>query len=113
MISADLRYRPSDCLAATLVLRAPDGTEVPWTFGWELLARGLTGPAGEGDVRVRPVRGAAALVEVAFGPGLSARVRLLARDAFRFVDRVRRLAAADATRVGAALDAELAAIVSG
>jgi|GEM_PF-2173131 hypothetical protein len=110
MIAADLVHRASDCLAATLVLRGPDGTEVPWTFAWELLAQGLTGPAGEGDVRIRPVRGVAELVEIAFGPGLSARVRLLARDALRFAEQVRRVAPGAEARVAASLEAELAVI---
>ncbi|WNI14287.1 SsgA family sporulation/cell division regulator [Actinacidiphila sp. ITFR-21] len=110
LVGAELVYRPGDCLAVRMALRGPDGTEVGWTFGWELLGQGLTGPAGQGDVRVRPVRDPVPMVEVVLASAFGARVRFPARDVRYFVDKVRALASLDAHRVSPALDAELAAI---
>jgi Streptomyces sporulation and cell division protein, SsgA len=44
-------YRSDDPFAMTVAVQTPRGW-VGWLVGRELLARGLTGNAGEGDVRV-------------------------------------------------------------
>ncbi|MFC9932143.1 SsgA family sporulation/cell division regulator [Streptomyces sp. NPDC127190] len=56
-IPATLRYDRSDPFAVRMTFPAPatlEGVEVCWTFSRELLAAGLEGPEGLGDVRVRP-----------------------------------------------------------
>lgn len=56
-IPATLRYDRSDPFAVRMAFPAPatlEGVEVCWTFARELLAAGLHGPEGHGDVRVRP-----------------------------------------------------------
>lgn len=50
-----LTYDPSDPFAVHAAFRTGPDTEIGWVFARELLAAGLTGPAGIGDVRVRPV----------------------------------------------------------
>ncbi|MFD5795137.1 SsgA family sporulation/cell division regulator [Streptomyces diastatochromogenes] len=56
-IPATLRYDRSDPFAVRMTFPAPatlEGVEVCWTFSRELLAAGLQGAEGCGDVRVRP-----------------------------------------------------------
>ena len=56
-IPATLRYDRRDPFAVRMTFPAPatlEGVEVCWTFSRELLAAGLHGPEGFGDVRVRP-----------------------------------------------------------
>ncbi len=45
-------YRADDPFAVIVAVEIPHGDWVKWLVGRELLARGLTGTAGEGDVRV-------------------------------------------------------------
>ncbi|MEU9986566.1 SsgA family sporulation/cell division regulator [Streptomyces sp. NPDC048045] len=56
-IPATLRYDRNDPFAVRMTFPAPatlEGVEVCWTFSRELLAAGLHGAEGVGDVRVRP-----------------------------------------------------------
>ncbi|WP_299534662.1 SsgA family sporulation/cell division regulator [uncultured Streptomyces sp.] len=56
-LPATLSYDRGDPFAVRIAFPARatlEGTEVAWEFSRELLARGLDGPAGLGDVRVRP-----------------------------------------------------------
>ncbi|MFJ5260237.1 SsgA family sporulation/cell division regulator [Streptomyces sp. NPDC088387] len=56
-IPATLRYDRSEPFAVRMTFPAQatlEGVEVCWTFSRELLAAGLEGPEGQGDVRVRP-----------------------------------------------------------
>ncbi|MFF2202465.1 SsgA family sporulation/cell division regulator [Streptomyces sp. NPDC058145] len=56
-IPATLRYERRDPFAVRMSFPAPatlEGVDVCWTFSRELLAAGLEGPEGHGDVRVRP-----------------------------------------------------------
>ena len=52
-LDASLGYQPSDPYAVTVTFRTSGG-DVVWTFARDLLTRGLTAPAGEGDVHVWP-----------------------------------------------------------
>jgi hypothetical protein len=57
-VLARLYYRPADPLAVTLAVPsavAHDGGRMEWVFARDLLERGLDGPCGEGDVRIRPL----------------------------------------------------------
>ncbi len=56
-IPATLCYDRRDPFAVRMAFPAPatlEGVDVCWTFSRELLAAGLEGPEGHGDVRVRP-----------------------------------------------------------
>lgn len=52
-LASELGYCPDDPFAVTATFRTPGG-DVVWTFARDLLSRGLTDPAGEGDVHVWP-----------------------------------------------------------
>jgi hypothetical protein len=110
LVAAELVYRPRDCLAVNMLLCGPDGVEAAWTFAWELLARGLVAPAGEGDVTVRPVRGTVPAVEVLLASSFSASMRFPARDVGYFISKVRARALSDARHISTSLAAELAGI---
>ncbi|MFE9764069.1 SsgA family sporulation/cell division regulator [Streptomyces sp. NPDC005808] len=113
IVATQLVYRADDCLAARLVLLGPDGVEVTWTFAWELLARGMVSPAGDGDITVRPVRGPVEGVEVSLVALSPARVWLPGDGVAEFVRDVRRRAGLDARGIAPALDRELATITNG
>ncbi|MFI8519735.1 SsgA family sporulation/cell division regulator [Streptomyces sp. NPDC085481] len=56
-VAATLRYDREDPFAVSMAFppRATlEGVEVSWAFARELLAEGVEGPAGVGDVRLRP-----------------------------------------------------------
>jgi hypothetical protein len=112
LVTADLIYRPRDCLAVNMVLRGPDGVEAGWTFAWQLLAHGLLAPAGDGDITVRPALApdATPVVEVCLTSSFTARMRFSARDIGSFVNTVRSRAHLDAKHIRPSLDAELTAI---
>ncbi len=55
-IDTVLGYRSSDPYAIAMTFITPDGNLV-WTFGRDLLARGIESPVGEGDVHVAPAIG--------------------------------------------------------
>ncbi|KJK44007.1 hypothetical protein UK23_31035 [Lentzea aerocolonigenes] len=52
-MSVEFGYDASDPFAIHAVFRSGTGT-VHWEFSRDLLAAGLIGPSGEGDVRLRP-----------------------------------------------------------
>ncbi|MFF0222963.1 SsgA family sporulation/cell division regulator [Streptomyces sp. NPDC004629] len=65
-VSATLRYTVQDPLAVFVDFppeAALDGEGVTWTFARSLLDAGLAGPAGNGDVRVRPCGATCTLLE--------------------------------------------------
>ncbi len=55
-IDTVLGYRSSDPFAVAMTFITSDGNLV-WTFGRDLLARGIESPVGEGDVHVAPAIG--------------------------------------------------------
>ncbi|MFJ4686843.1 SsgA family sporulation/cell division regulator [Streptomyces sp. NPDC091377] len=65
-VPANLGYRSSDPLAVHLAF-PPEvtlaGEGVTWTFARELLAEGLEGPAGQGDVHIWPCGRARTVLE--------------------------------------------------
>jgi len=54
-VPSHLVYREHDPWTVMVVFRTAEGA-VTWFFGRELLAAGITAPAGQGDVRVWPAR---------------------------------------------------------
>ena len=53
-VAGELRYDPADPFAVSLAIGV-DGVPVVWTFARELLADGLCGPSGVGDLRIEPI----------------------------------------------------------
>ena len=62
-IDAVLGYRQADPYAVAMTFITGEGNLV-WTFGRDLLARGLAVPVGEGDVHVAPAIGLSGLAMV-------------------------------------------------
>lgn len=55
-LDAVLEYRRSDPFAVSMTFLTGAG-DLVWTFGRDLLARGIVSPTGEGDVHVAPAIG--------------------------------------------------------
>ena len=88
-VDAALGYDPADPFAVTVTFVTVEG-DVVWTFARDLLARGLTGPAGEGDVHIWPCvdadGGATVIIELCSPDGeLVAQART--RDIYQFLGR--------------------------
>lgn len=56
-VSVRLHYNPADPYAVELAFTDTPSGLVIWSLARDLLAEGLTNPAGLGDVRLRPHRG--------------------------------------------------------
>lgn len=54
LIKCELSYSVRDPFAVSLILNSDGDHPVRWVFSRELLAEGLSRPAGEGDVTVWP-----------------------------------------------------------
>jgi hypothetical protein len=82
-------YDPADPYAVTATFRTATG-DVAWTFARDLLARGLTDPAGEGNVHLWPcldASGRAAVTIELCSPDGELVVRARTADIYRFVSR--------------------------
>lgn len=105
--SAVLEYHSADAYAVSLVFETARG-EVRWDFGRELLAEGLYGPAGEGDVQLWPCLDtechAVTMVELYGGTGSQALMQLTSRDVRRFLDASYAVVAAGAEGRGVDLN---------
>jgi hypothetical protein len=53
-LEAQLRYDPSDPLAVSLVIGTQCDEPVVWVFARDLLAAGIAGAIGEGDITIEP-----------------------------------------------------------
>jgi hypothetical protein len=51
-VPADVRYDVTDPYAVTVAFQVGHGQWLEWVFGRDLLAEGLAGAAGDGDVRI-------------------------------------------------------------
>jgi Streptomyces sporulation and cell division protein, SsgA len=88
-VNAVLGYDPADPFAVTATFVTVEG-DVVWTFARDLLARGLSGPAGEGDVHIWPCLdaqgNATVIIELCSPDGeLVAQARTL--DVYPFLNR--------------------------
>jgi hypothetical protein len=86
---ARLGYRPEDPFAVRLTFPPEvslDGTERAWTFARDLLAEGLRGPAGVGDVHVWPYGPHLTVVEL-HSPAGAAMIRLRSVGVRAFLGR--------------------------
>ena len=110
-LPAVLRWDPQDPWAVALDF---PGTGRAWAFGWELLldATGLTGRAGDGDVRFR--RATAHLHELHLAsPDGTCTLRVDALDLDAFVQRVARRQPTAAVRATATLNVGLRELLDG
>ncbi|MFC6066260.1 MULTISPECIES: SsgA family sporulation/cell division regulator [Streptomyces] len=86
-VLARLRYKSTDPFAVQAIFPAAaslDGAEVRWTFGRDLLAEGLLGPAGDGDVHAWPCGPRHTMLEFHAADGM-AMVRFASADLRRFL----------------------------
>ncbi|MCZ7414745.1 MULTISPECIES: SsgA family sporulation/cell division regulator [unclassified Streptomyces] len=112
-VPATLHYDGADPLALRVTFPAEaslSGTEVTWVFARRLLDDGLCGPAGEGDVRIRPGRVGRTVLELCAPQG-TALVELRREDLHRFLAATYTFVpeAAESSRID--VDAALAALL--
>ncbi|MFF8605898.1 SsgA family sporulation/cell division regulator [Streptomyces sp. NPDC015346] len=92
-VPATLRYDREDPFAVSMAFppRATlEGVEVSWAFSRELLAQGVEGPAGVGDVRVRPYGFDRTVVEFHAPEGVAV-VHIRTTEVRRFLERSQHL----------------------
>ncbi|MDF4251165.1 SsgA family sporulation/cell division regulator [Streptomyces sp. WMMB303] len=110
-----LRYETDDPLAVRIVFPAEislDGAEVAWAFSRDLLAEGLRGAAGEGDVQVRPGGRERTVVELHAGEGVAV-LDFRTCDLERFLRHSYELVPAGAERALLDLEEGFAALLRG
>ncbi|MDL2074824.1 SsgA family sporulation/cell division regulator [Streptomyces sp. GXMU-J15] len=110
--TATLRYSSADPLAVHIDFPpeiALDGESVTWTFARSLLAEGLRGPAGEGDVHIWPCGGARTVLEFHSPYGL-ALLRFDSSALRRFLMRTHAVVAVGQEDLGSAVDEGLSAL---
>ncbi|MFG2868429.1 SsgA family sporulation/cell division regulator [Streptomyces sp. NPDC048338] len=92
-VPATLRYDRGDPYAVSMAFPPPatlEGVEVSWAFSRELLAQGVDGPAGVGDVRVRPYCYDRTVVEFHATEGVAV-VHIRTEELRRFLERSQHL----------------------
>ncbi|MEU0336266.1 SsgA family sporulation/cell division regulator [Streptomyces sp. NPDC006193] len=112
-IPATLRYDRRDPFAVRMTFPAPatlEGVEVCWTFSRELLAAGLEGPEGDGDVRVRPYGYDRTVLEF-HAPEGTAVVHVRSGEIRRFLRAAGRLVPAGLEHLQLDLDGDLAELM--
>ncbi|SDM79821.1 SsgA family sporulation/cell division regulator [Allokutzneria albata] len=65
-VEVELAYSTRDPYAIRMLFNPVRGKSVEWLLARDLLADGLLGEAGEGDVRLWPIAGPMNLVEIEF-----------------------------------------------
>ncbi|MER6302754.1 SsgA family sporulation/cell division regulator [Kitasatospora sp. NPDC001539] len=91
-VAVELAYEPGDPYAVRFTFHPPGGAPVSWVFACELLVAGLSGPAGEGDVRIRPADGEPGGVRIVLhSPEGRALLRAPAAPLTAFLARTERL----------------------
>ncbi|MEU0443270.1 SsgA family sporulation/cell division regulator [Streptomyces sp. NPDC006186] len=112
-IPAMLHYNRRDPFAVRMTFPAPatlEGVEVCWTFARDLLAAGLEGPDGQGDVRVRPYGFDRTVLEF-HAPEGTAIVHVHSADLRRFLDATEVLVPAGLEHLQLDLDDGLAELM--
>lgn len=112
-ITAVLRYQRDDPLAVRVCFppRASiGGADVAWVFGRDLLADAVEGPAGHGDVRLRPVGRGMTVLELHASIG-TALVRMETADLRRFLHRSYLMVPPGLEHLYLGLDDDLAALL--
>lgn len=88
-IPGELGYASTDPYAVTTTFFTAGG-DVVWTFARDLMVRGLTAPAGDGDVHVWPcldAEGQAVVIIELHSPDGELLVQIPTKDLYRFVNR--------------------------
>ncbi|MFD8755058.1 SsgA family sporulation/cell division regulator [Kitasatospora sp. NPDC059577] len=113
-IMVDAAYEAGDPYAVRFTFHLPGNAPVTWFFARELLLDGIGGPAGEGDVHVRPDDADPTEVRVVLrSPDGDAVLRAPAASLAAFLARTDRLVPVGRELDGRELDAELANILRG
>ncbi|MFS4094110.1 SsgA family sporulation/cell division regulator [Streptomyces sp. AF1A] len=114
-VPTQLHYHARDPYAVQATFRLSGGTSVEWFFARELLAEGLRGPAGIGDVRLSPTRRQGQLmVEVALMPPAGqADLMLPGQEVADFLRRTEALVPPGTERRHLDLDSELSHLLAG
>lgn len=110
-----LRYDELDPLAVRIVFPPDislDGAEVSWVFARELLAEGLRGAAGEGDVHVWPCGLERTVIELHTGEGVAV-LEFRAADLWGFLQCSYELVPAGGESARLDLDEGLASLLRG
>jgi len=84
-VHAEFRYRSDDPFAVQLLLSIDQSPAISWIFSRDLLAEGVRGPAGMGDVQVFPVYDGT-IIELRSGEQ-AARLLTHTPDLMDFLDR--------------------------
>lgn len=106
-IPGELGYSSTDPYAVTTTFFTAGG-DVVWTFARDLMVRGLTAPAGDGDVHVWPcldAEGQAVVIIELHSPDGELLVQVPTKDVYRFVNRT--LAAVPIGTEGEHLDLDM------
>ncbi|MGV9351095.1 SsgA family sporulation/cell division regulator [Streptomyces spiralis] len=109
-----LSYSPYDPYAVEVTFRFGQACPVTWVFSRELLAEGLHGPCGQGDVRIWPVLGDArceALCLVLSAPDGSAVLEVPTAVVERWLKRTYRVVPAGREAELLDLDVELCGLL--
>ncbi|MBC9724296.1 SsgA family sporulation/cell division regulator [Streptomyces sp. TRM68367] len=112
-IPATLHYDRRDPFAVRMTFPAPatlEGVEVCWTFARDLLAAGLKGPEGHGDVRVRPYGYGRTVLEF-HAPEGTAVVHVRSSEVRRFLESTSELVPAGLEHLQLDLDHGLAELM--
>lgn len=112
-IPALLHYDRRDPFAVRMTFPAPatlEGVEVCWTFARELLAAGLEGAEGSGDVRVRPYGYDRTVLEFHASEG-TAVVHVHSGEIRRFLQRTTELVPVGREHLQVDLDHDLAELM--
>ncbi|OEJ93548.1 spore wall synthesis regulator SsgD [Streptomyces thermolilacinus] len=108
-----LRYDPADPFAVRMAFPAAatlEGVEAVWEFSRDLLAAGAEGPAGVGDVRMRPFGHDRTVVEFHAVEGV-AMVHLRTGEIRRFLRRTRHVVPSGCEHLFLDLDRDLALLL--
>ncbi|MCX5144353.1 MULTISPECIES: SsgA family sporulation/cell division regulator [unclassified Streptomyces] len=114
-LPAVLSYDRTDPFAVRMAFPAPatlEGTEVSWAFSRELLAAGMDGPAGVGDVRIRPFGYDRTVLEFHAAEGI-AMVHVRTAELRRFLRRAQELVPSGDERRFLGLDRSLTDLLDG
>jgi hypothetical protein len=112
-VPATLVYDRTDPFAVRMEFPPPatlEGVEVTWEFSRELLARGMSEPAGIGDVRVRPFGYGRTVMEF-HAPEGTAMVHLRTAELRRFLGRCQELVPLGREHLYLDLDRDLAELL--
>ncbi|MEV7185918.1 SsgA family sporulation/cell division regulator [Kitasatospora sp. NPDC093102] len=110
----DLVYEADDPYAVRLTFHLPGDAPVTWYFARELLLDGIGGPAGEGDVHIRPVGEEPSEVCIVLrSPDGDALLRASSAPLIAFLVRTDRLVPMGQEFTGRDVDAQLADLLKG